>query len=81
MQFQMEACSRSEGPAVSSPVRKGGVDSTVSCLSAEGAPRFVPALRASGYQEAVIPALTDGATNCRSFGPKKFKLHQYLSSV
>ena len=37
---QFELLSRSEGPEVSSPVREGGVDVTVGCLSAEGAPRF-----------------------------------------
>ena len=31
---------RSEGPLGSSPVREGGVDATIGCLSAEGAPRF-----------------------------------------
>jgi len=54
---------------VSSPVRKGGVDALI-CLSAEGAPRFVSALRALRILEVQFPALTDGAINFRSFGPK-----------
>ena len=41
---------RSEGPAISSPVREGGVEATIHHLSAEGAPRIVPALRASGLK-------------------------------
>ncbi|MDQ2936859.1 MAG: hypothetical protein M3R67_05060 [Acidobacteriota bacterium] len=42
---------RSEGLAASSPVREGGVGSTISYLSAEGAPRLVPALWASDHRE------------------------------
>src|SRR6266540_1598471 len=45
---QSPACLRSEGPSVSSPVREGGVATTISSLSAEGAPRFVPVLWTSG---------------------------------
>jgi len=39
---------RSEGLAANSPVREGGVDARAVTPSAEGASRFVPALRASG---------------------------------
>jgi len=60
---------RSEGPAVNSPVREGGGDPSFGAWSAEGAPRFVPALRASGKGKGQFPALTDGAIDCRSFGP------------
>ena len=77
---------RSEGPAVSSPVREGGVNATFGCLSAEGAPRFVSALWASGHGEDGVPALTDGATNCRSLGPEsmlaiEFEPVPFLSST
>jgi hypothetical protein len=61
---------RSDGPTISSPVREGGVVAMANYLSAEGAPRFVPALRASVRLKEAIPALTDGPTNYRSFGPK-----------
>jgi hypothetical protein len=61
---------RSKGPTVSSPVREGGVDATVSCLSAEGAPRFCDAPSGLWVTESWDPRLTDGATNCQSFGPK-----------
>jgi hypothetical protein len=40
------------------PSREGGVYATVSYLSAEGASRFMPALRASGLWSDVFPALT-----------------------
>ncbi len=53
---------------------------TVSYLSTEGAPRFVPALRAFRAIEDGVPVLTDGATNFRSFGPKaclRLKLNQH----
>ncbi len=46
---------RFEEPAVNSPVREGGVDATVSYLSAEGASRFVQALRASGLWRGCSP--------------------------
>jgi hypothetical protein len=53
------------------PSREGGVDVTVSCLSAEGAPRGCRPLRASGQtRELTSPPLRVGATNCRSSGPK-----------
>ena len=38
-------------------------------MSAEGAALIVPALRASPQSTAEIPTLTDGAIECRSFGP------------
>jgi len=34
---------RSEGPSANSSVRKGGEMALINCLSAEGAPRFLPA--------------------------------------
>lgn len=46
---------QSEGPKVNSPAREGGVNATISCLSAEGAPRSVPARRASDLSSAEIP--------------------------
>jgi hypothetical protein len=51
------------------PSVRAGLDA-VNCLSARGAPRFVPARRASDCLKEDFPALTDGATNFRSFGPK-----------
>src|SRR6266508_532672 len=67
---QSPACLRSEGPSVSSPVREGGVATTISSLSAEGAPRFVPSFGPLVIERLEFPALTDGAINSRSFGPK-----------
>jgi hypothetical protein len=63
---------------LNSPVREGGVKATVICLSAEGAPRLVPALRAARLLRGGLPALTDGAINFRSFGPNacQFKTEQ-----
>ncbi len=69
---------------VAGPALRGGRgDVTVSYLSTEGAPRFVPALRAfRAIRTWSSPVLTDGATNFRSFGPKaclRLKLNQHLS--
>src|ERR1700730_16708332 len=61
---------RSEGPAVSSPVREGGepLDST---QRPEGPAQIVAHLfRARVNKSHLYPAPTDGATTCRSFGPK-----------
>jgi hypothetical protein len=46
---------RSEGPAVSSPVRQGGEMRLLAVWSAEGAPRFVPALSGLGTIEGKVP--------------------------
>jgi hypothetical protein len=51
---------RSDGPTLNSPVREGGVDAVVIFLSAEGAPQFVPALRASEKSTAEFPPLRTG---------------------
>jgi histidine triad (HIT) family protein len=61
---------RSEGPAVSSPSVRAGLLRCRFFVSAEGAARLGRPLRASGLTDLSFPALTDGATNCRSFGPK-----------
>jgi hypothetical protein len=60
---------RSEGPVVSSPVREGGESRPLDRRGPKG--RYEPS-RTFGAQITdccIYPALTDGATNCRSFGP------------
>src|ERR1700730_4573765 len=76
---------RSEGPTVNSPVREGGGNAPFRSLSAERAPRVVWAPRSTGglwEWSRADPPLTDGAINCRSFGPgSKMKPYQTLHSL
>ena len=68
------ACVRSEGPAVSSPVREGGEPDPLDSPEARRA--GTNRCRTFGAQVTnrhIYPALTDGATNCPSFGPKSSK--------
>ena len=68
VQFEYEDDLRSEGLAVSSPSRKAGKRSLMA-LRPKGLAELMAHLRRSAMLFAHTPALTDGATNCRSFGP------------
>src|SRR6266498_619106 len=66
--FQFQLLGPKDRQLVAPSVRAGRFDA--SYLSAEGAPQFVPALSGLATIEKIeFPALTDGATNCPSFGP------------
>jgi hypothetical protein len=74
--FQFQLLGPKDRQLVAPSVRAGRFDA--SYLSAEGAPQFVPALSGLATIEKIeFPALTDGATNCRSFGPV-LKRNQHL---
>lgn len=60
VQVELRACLRSEGPALSSPVREEGEPGHLDLQRPEGPAQVVAHLRRSGTNHDTYPALTDG---------------------